>query len=304
MSRRRSARPTAARVIDARTVVVLGATGQLGSDVVDAFRAAGHHTIGLGHEDVDVVDAAALREVIAGSGAGLVVNTTAFHNLDRCEDEPAMAYLVNATGARNVAEACDAAGAALIHISTDYVFDGRKRTPYVETDLPGPLSVYGASKLAGEHLVRAYCERSFTVRTSGLYGPRPCRAKGGLNFPSLMLKLAREKGELTVVTDQLVGPTHTPDLARQLVALADTEAYGVIHATAVGEVSWHGFAVETLRLAGLADVPVHESRTEIMAFKVKRPAYSILAHERLEQLGILTMRPWQETLAEYVASLD
>jgi dTDP-4-dehydrorhamnose reductase len=241
---------------------------------------------------------------VARSRPTLVVNTTAFHNVDRCEEEPTAAFAVNATGARNVAAASDAAGAALIHVSTDYVFDGQAAAPYEEDDLPGPLNVYGASKLAGEHLVRAACPRSFVVRTSGLYGPRPCRAKGGLNFPSLMLKLAREKGELTVVADQVVGPTYTPDLARQLVALSRTDGYGVIHATGVGAVSWHDFAEETLRLAGITDVPVHPSTSAGAAQKVRRPAYSILAHRRLEELGILVMRPWQEALADYVGSLD
>ena len=183
--------------------LVIGATGQLGSDVVDAFVAAGQSVIGLGHDELDVTDGAAVMEVVTGSGATTIINTSAFHQLDRCEEEPATAYLVNATGASHVAAAAQQSGAQLIHISTDYVFDGHKDTPYREDDLPGPLNVYGASKLAGEHLVRAACERSFVVRTSGLYGPRPCRAKGGLNFPRLMLKLAAEKGELTVVTGLL-----------------------------------------------------------------------------------------------------
>jgi dTDP-4-dehydrorhamnose reductase len=283
---------------------VLGATGQLGSDVVDVFEAAGAQVTGLGHADVDVVDAEAVANAVNDAAPGLVVNTTAFHHLDRCEEEPATAYAVNATGARNVAAAAEGAGAAVIHISTDYVFDGQKSSPYSEQDLPGPLNVYGASKLAGEHLVRATCARSFVVRTSGLYGPRPCRAKGGLNFPRLMLKLAVEKGELTVVTDEVVGPTYTPDLARQLVVLADTDGYGVIHATGVGQVSWHDFAAETLRLAGLNDVPVRPATSATMVRKVKRPPYSILAHERLESLGVLTMRPWQEALAEYVESFE
>ena len=272
--------------------------------MVDAFEATGAQVVGLGHADVDVVEAKVVAAAVAEAAPQLVVNTTAFHHLDRCEEEPATAYAVNATGARNVAAAAQEAEAALIHISTDYVFDGQRSVPYSETDLPGPLNVYGASKLAGEYLVRATCPRSFVVRTSGLYGPRPCRAKGGLNFPRLMLKLAAEKGELTVVTDEVVGPTYTPDLARQLVALADTDGYGVIHATGVGEVSWHDFAAETLRLAGMDDVPVHPATSATMVRKVKRPAYSILAHDRLETLGVLNMRPWQEALAEYVGSLE
>jgi dTDP-4-dehydrorhamnose reductase len=287
----------------AARVLVLGATGQLGADVVDAFGSAGWDVVGLGHSDVDVTDGPAVLAAVDAAHPSLVVNTAAFHHLDRCEEDPSTAFAVNAIGARNVAAAAEDAGAALIHISTDYVFDGAKGSPYEECDLPGPLNVYGASKLAGDHLVRASCSRAFVVRTSGLYGPRPCRAKGGLNFPSLMLKLAAERGELTVVTDELVGPTYTPDLARQLVALSATNGYGVVHATGVGQVSWHAFAKETLRLAGLSGVPIHEATSATMVRKVRRPAYSILAHRRLRELDVMVMRPWQEALAEYVASL-
>ena len=288
----------------AARVLVLGATGQLGSDVVDAFGLAGWDVLGLGHSDVDVTDAPAVLTAVSAAHPSLVVNTAAFHHLDRCEEDQASAYAINATGARNVAAAAADTGAALIHISTDYVFDGAKGSPYDESDLPGPLNVYGASKLFGEYLVQAVCPRAFVVRTSGLYGPRPCRAKGGLNFPRLMLKLAGEQGQLTVVTDELVGPTYTPDLARQLVALSATNAYGIVHATGVGEASWHAFAKETLRLAGISGVPVHEATTATMVRKVRRPAYSILAHRRLLELDIVAMRPWQEALAEYISSLN
>jgi dTDP-4-dehydrorhamnose reductase len=284
-------------------VLVFGATGQLGADVVDAFTAAGSDVLGLGHSDVDVTDGPAVSAAVSAARPALVVNTAAFHHLDRCEEDQASAYAVNASGARNVAVATQDTDAVLIHISTDYVFDGAKGSPYEEGDLPGPLNVYGASKLAGEYLVRAACPRSFVVRTSGLYGPRPCRAKGGLNFPLMMLKLAREQGELTVVTDEVVGPTYTPDLAGQLLALAATDDYGIVHATCVGEVSWHAFAKETLGLAGLSSVPIHEATATSMARKVRRPPYSILAHRRLRELDIMVMRPWQEALADYVASL-
>jgi dTDP-4-dehydrorhamnose reductase len=282
-------------------VLVVGASGQLGADVVDAFRSAGSDVLGLGHPDVDVTDGPAVLAAVSAACPSLVVNTAAFHHLDRCEEDQASAYAVNATGARNVAVAAEETGAALIHISTDYIFDGTKVSPYEERDLPGPLNVYGASKLAGEYLVQAVCSRAFVVRTSGLYGLRPCRAKGGLNFPRLMLKLAGEQGQLTVVTDEVVGPTYTPDLARQLVALAATDGYGIIHATGVGEVSWHAFAKETLRLAGLSRVPIHEATATTMVRKVRRPPYSILAHRRLQELDIMVMRPWQEALADYVA---
>lgn len=276
----------------------------MGADIVDAFGLAGWDVHGLSHSDVDITDGRAVLSAVSAAQPSLVINTAAFHHLDHCEEDQASAYAVNAIGARNVAAAARHAEAVLIHISTDYVFDGAKGSPYEERDLPGPLNVYGASKLAGEHIVQAICPRAFVVRTSGLYGPRPCRAKGGLNFPSLMLKLAVEQGELTVVTDEVVGPTYTPDLARQLVALCATQAYGIVHATGVGEVSWHAFASETLRLAGVTGIPIREATTATMVRKVRRPAYSILAHRRLHELDIVVMRPWQEALAEYIASLN
>lgn len=285
-------------------VVVIGATGQLGSDVVDAFSDDGAAVVGLGHDDLDIADAEAVREVICAIKPSVIVNTAAFHNLDRCDEDEHSAYLVNAIGARNVARAAVENEASVIHISTDYVFDGTKGSPYAEGDLPMPLNVYGASKLAGEHMVLATCPQSFVVRTSGVYGPRPCRAKGGLNFPSLMLKLAKEKGELTVVSDEFVGPTYSPDLARQLVRLADTDGYGVIHATGVGETSWHNFAKTTLQLAGLPDIPVHESNSASMVRKVRRPGNSVLAMDRLRELGVMVMRPWAQALEDYVRLLE
>lgn len=284
-------------------LLVFGATGQLGSDVVDTFAAAGAEVVGLGHEDADVSDRRAVVAAVEAVEPTVVVNTTAFHHLDSCEEDPEKAFAVNAIGARNVALAASGVDAKLIHISTDYVFDGESIAPYEEGDLPGPLNVYGISKLAGEHMVWANWHKSFIVRTSGLYGPRPCRAKGGLNFPSLMIKLAVEKGHLTVVSDEVVSPTYTPDLANQMVALAGTDGYGVIHATGLGEVSWYEFAKETLRIAGLADVPIQEASGATMPRKVRRPSYSILAHRRLEELGIMSMRPWRDCLSEYMTSV-
>ena len=287
----------------ARGVLVLGAPGQLGAEVVQAFAGAGDVVVGLGHTDLDITDRGSVATAIGEAFPSIVVNTAAFHNVERCEAEPDLAFAVNAIGAWHVARAAAEVGATLVHISTDYVFDGAKGSAYLEEDRPSPLNVYGASKLAGEHLVAAACPRSFVVRVSGLYGPHPCRAKNGLNFPQLMLKLAVEKGELTVVTDEIVGPTYTPDVARQLVRLVDTSSYGIVHATGGGAVSWHGFAEETLRLAGLQSVPVHPAPAATMVRAVRRPAQSILAHGRLTALGIDVMRPWQEALRDYVRAL-
>lgn len=280
--------------------LVIGAPGQLGQDVVDAFTAAGDTVLGLGHSELDVTDATSTADVIAAARPDVIVNTAAFHHLDRCEADPATAFAVNATGAWNVARAAAATGAQLVHVSTDYVFDGTKGEPYTEADLPAPLNVYGASKLAGEHLVLAAHPVATVVRVAALYGPHPCRAKGGRNFPDLMVHLARERGELTVVTDEVVSPTYTPDLARQIVALVAARVSGVIHVAGAGETSWHGLAVETLRLAGLESVEVRPATAATMVRPVRRPARSPLARVRLANLGLDRMRPWQEALAEHV----
>ena len=280
--------------------LVIGATGQLGQDVVAAFTAAGDTVIGLGHSDLDVTDPAATADAIAAARPDVIVNTAAFHHLDRCEADPATAFAVNATGAWHVARAAAARGAQLVHVSTDYVFDGTKGAPYAEDDLPTPLNVYGVSKLAGEHLVLAAHPAALIIRVAALYGPHPCRAKGGRNFPDLMIHLARERGELKVVTDEVVSPTYTPDLARQIVTLVQARVSGVVHAAGAGETSWHGLAVETLRLAGLENVPVRPETAATMVRPVRRPARSPLARVRLASLGLDRMRPWQEALAEHV----
>ena len=176
----------------------------------------------------------------------MIVNTAAMHHVDKCEQDPTRAFAVNGLGAKNLALAAKELGATLMHISTDYVFDGEKAAPYVETDAPRPLNAYGNSKLSGEYFVRGTAPQHFVLRTSAIYGKSPCRAKGGLNFIELMLKLARERGEVKVVDDEIVSPTSTRDIARQTVALSRSNAYGLYHATAESSCSWYAFAKENL----------------------------------------------------------
>jgi len=187
-------------------VVVVGATGQLGSDVAEAF--AGHEVTRLAHEDFELGDPDAIRTTIERLRPAIVVNTAAFHNVPRCETEPEKAFALNAIAPRRLARACSDVGARLVHVSTDYVFDGAKQAPYVETDRPNPLNVYAVSKLAGEYAVLNDGGNHQVVRSSGLYGVRPCRAKGG-NFIDTMFRLAREKPEVRVVDDEVqIGRAH------------------------------------------------------------------------------------------------
>jgi dTDP-4-dehydrorhamnose reductase len=220
------------------SVVVIGANGQLGADLIAACASRGLPAVGLTHADIELTDAASMASVLERAHADTIVNTAAMHNVEACERDPALAFAVNAIGARHLALAAAHRHAVLVHISTDYVFDGAKHHPYVETDAARPLNAYGVSKLAGEHFVTALAPKHFVVRTSGLYGANPSRAKaGGLNFVKLMLKLAREKGRVRVVTDEIVTPTYSADLAEQILDLAETASYGTYHATSGGSCS-------------------------------------------------------------------
>ena len=278
---------------------VIGANGQLGADVIGAFRTAQWEPVSFTHSDFAVEDEEAVRSALAAAAPAVVVNTAAMHNVESCEADPAAAYRVNALGARNVARACRSSGAYLVHISTDYVFDGRKGTPYVEEDLPCPLNAYGNTKLAGEYYVLAECPGCAVVRTSGLYGRHPCRAKR-YNFVELMLKLAEEKGRVRVVQDEVLTPTYTWDLARQIVRLGEERVpLGICHATNEGSCSWYDFAAAIFELAGV-EVVLEPAGPGDFPGKVPRPKYSVLENRKLKERGLNVMRPWREALAEYL----
>jgi dTDP-4-dehydrorhamnose reductase len=280
-------------------VAVVGANGQLGSDVVSVFTDRGDQVIPMNHADLELVNLESARTCLESAGAEMVVNTAAMHHVDHCEQEPEKAFAVNAVGARNLAVITRDMGAVLVHISTDYVFDGAKGEPYIEEDAPVPLNVYGNSKLAGECFVRTVNPKHFVLRTSALYGAQPCRAKGGRNFVELMLKLGRERGRVRVVADEFVSPTSTLNLARQIRALAGCDAYGLYHATAEGSCSWHEFAKEIFAAAGMA-IPVDVADSSEFAGKVPRPHYSVLENRRLKVAGLNTFRSWESGLAEYL----
>jgi dTDP-4-dehydrorhamnose reductase len=280
-------------------VAVVGSTGQLGSDVVRAFADHGDEVLPLTHADIEIADRESVGSKLRALQPALVANTAAMHHVENCELEPDKAFAVNGIGVRNLALAARELGAVLIHVSTDYVFDGCKTSPYVEDDLPRPLSVYGNTKLAGEYFVRSTLDRHFLLRTSAIYGKSPCRAKSGLNFIQLMLKLAKERGEVRVVDSEFVTPTPTPDLARQMVALSRSESYGLYHATAEGACSWFEFAREIFTLTN-TKVNLKVAGPDEFPAKVPRPKYSVLENHELKRLGLNTFRPWQEGLQDYL----
>jgi dTDP-4-dehydrorhamnose reductase len=280
-------------------VAVIGGNGQLGQDVCAAFAAAQHDIVLLTHADIEVCSYDSVKAALEHIRPDLVINTAAFHNVDRCEVEPVPAFAVNALGARNVASVVEAIGAVLLHISTDYVFDGRKGKPYLEQDTPGPLNVYGNSKLAGEFFVRSIARRCFLVRVSGIYGLHPCRAKGGLNFVETMLKLARERGEVRVVDDEIVTPTPTVEIARQLLVLSGTNDYGIYHASSEGSCSWHEFASTIFELSGTR-VKLERARPGEFPAKAKRPKYSVLENQALKDRSLNIFTHWKNGLTEYL----
>jgi dTDP-4-dehydrorhamnose reductase len=283
--------------------VVIGSNGQLGSDVVSAFELRGDSVVPLTHSEIELSSLESVRCSLSAQNADVVVNTAAMHHVENCEQDPGKAYAVNAVGVRNLALATRETGTLLIHISTDYVFDGMKGEPYIEEDAPLPLNVYGNSKLAGEHFVRTLNPKHFVLRVSALYGKQPCRAKGGRNFVELMLKLGSERGAVRVVDSEFVSPTPTADVARQIVALCDSDAYGLYHGTAEGSCSWHEFAREIFTTANMS-VRVDVALPSEFPAKVPRPTYSVLENRRLKNQGLNVFQPWQSGLEQYLCAAD
>ena len=279
-------------------VVVIGAGGQLGTDLC---RTSGsRELVPVNHAQLCVEDGAAVKALLECERPDVVINTAAYHRVDDCEKDPTPAFLVNAIGARNLALACRQVGAALVHISTDYVFglDRLRKTPYLEEEPPAPVNAYGASKAAGEFLVRAYLNEHFIVRTAALYGTAGASGKGG-NFVETMLRLASEGREIRVVDDQITTPTYTADLAKKIWQIIDTGVYGTYHVTNSGQTSWFGFAETIFRLAGVTPALKPTSSAEYGA-PAPRPSYSVLAHGALRKLGMDDMRQWQDALADYL----
>ena len=280
-------------------VAVIGANGQLGSDVYRVFQDNGDDGIALNHDTFEVSDFKTVDSVMHDIMPDLVVNTAAMHNVEGCEIDPARAFAVNGIGARNLAQVSNEVGFTLMHISTDYVFGGSKTSPYIETDCPEPLNVYGNTKLAGEYFLRIIAEKHFVLRVSGIYGKNPCRAKGGLNFVSLMLKLAEQHNEIRVVDDEILTPTYTLDIANQIVRLMDSDAYGLYHVTAQGHCSWYQFAAKIFEFAG-TKIKLNVAGPGEFPSKVPRPKYSVLENRGLQNLSLDIMPPWEIGLKRYL----
>lgn len=257
-----------------------------------------NETIGLSHSEIDVTDRERVFEMLDRHKPELVVNTAAFHNVDLCETEPERAFQVNALGALYVADACSKMNAALMFISTDYVFAGDLGRPYTEAEPPAPLIVYGVSKVAGEQLIRARLDQHYIVRTSGLYGEAGSGGKGG-NFVQRMLELGRSGKDLRVVDDQVLSPTFTADLAQKLLEVTRTRRYGTYHVTNGGSCSWYQFTEKIFSMTGV-NASLSPTTTAEFGAKARRPAYTVLRNDALADAALEPLREWPAALAEYL----
>lgn len=290
-------------------ILVTGGKGQLGSQIHSIIdrKASEISKISKIYYDAEIMyvsshelDITKLNEVLnftEGLKPDIIINCAAYTNVDKCESDMDNAFKVNAIGARNLAISVEKIGGKLVHVSTDYVFNGRGNIPFKEYDIPAPISVYGKTKLLGEQYVREYCSKYFIVRTAWLYG------KYGKNFVYTIMNAAKEKGHLDVVDDQRGNPTNVEDLAHHILKIALTEEYGIYHCTGEGECSWYDFACEIVKYAGINCTisPVTSDRLNRVA---KRPAFSSLDNMMLRATVGDQMRNWEKALKAFIESLE
>ena len=272
-------------------ILLIGANGQLGFDV-SKMLSQKHEVIKCDKRDLDITNLTDVLEQVKQIKPDMIINSAAYTDVDSCENNVDLAYKVNALGVRNLAVAAYENRSRILHISTDFVFDGEKKEPYIEFDRPNPLSIYGKSKWAGEVMLKEICQRYYILRTAWLYG------ENGRNFVKTMLRLAEEKDAVKVVDDQIGSPTYTKDLVQVIEMIIETEAYGTYHVSNDGQCSWYEFAKKIFELAG-KDVQVLPITTEELARPAKRPKYSVLKNFMLELQFDYYIRHWEEALKEY-----
>jgi dTDP-4-dehydrorhamnose reductase len=275
-------------------LLVTGAAGMLGRDLLLAAGNAGHDVVGFGRAELDVTNAEQVKRRVDLERPDVVINSAAWTDVDGAETAEEAAFAVNGIGAGNVAAAAATVGASVVFVSTDYVFDGGKREPYVESDQPAPLSAYGRTKLAGEEATAAANKRHFVVRSAGLFGI------GGNNFVETMLRLAAGQSEVLAVRDQIGSPTYTWHLAYGIVRLIEGLEFGIHHMAAAGRCSWYEFAREIFEQAKV-DCKVLSVSTEEFGRPAARPPFSVLTSQREHAI---TLPPWQDGLAGYLAQRE
>lgn len=279
-----------------KKVIVTGANGQLGRAINELY--AGNPEYELINTDVgelDITNLDRVLEFVRGIRPYAIINCAAYTAVEACENEEDLAFRINAIGPRNLSIASQETGAKLMHVSTDYVFDGNGHRPYLETDPVGPQGAYGRTKLAGENFVKEFCHKHYIVRTAWLYGD-------GKNFVKTMLRLAETNDKVRVVKDQVGSPTSAAELAKAIAYLLPTDNYGLFHGTCEGDCSWAQFTEEIFRLAGKSTT-VEAITSEEYGAAVKRPAYSILENYMLKMTTDFMFSDWHDAIAEYLKTL-
>jgi len=281
-----------------RKVIVFGGGGQLGFELCREFKDRGWSVLRFDRKALDLTDSAEVERVIGESDPQVVINSAAYNQVDIAESEPLAAFQVNALAVRNFAIACRQSGAQLVHFSTDYVFDGKKGTPYVETDTPRPLGAYGVSKLSGELYAQAYLDNPLVIRTSGVFGPAGRSTRRG-NFPEMMLRLARSGTPIRVVEDHIASPTYAPAMASRTAEMVEKGISGLFHMGGGEPISWYAYAKLIFELSGTeAVLQATDERTYRSA--ARRPKFSALSNEKLEKAGIPPMPSLRDAVSEYL----
>lgn len=280
-------------------IAIIGCNGQLGSDLCHVL--SNHEIIPLNHNNIEIIDDKQTFSTLEQIKPQIVLNTAAFHNVPKCETHTKQAMSVNIGGPANLAKACSRLKIQLVHFSTDYVFNGEKNTPYLEEDNADPLNFYGLTKRSGEQVIPIYHDNYKIVRISGIYGKTPCRAKGS-NFVLTMLKLAKEKKELKVVSDETANPTYTVDIANQISQLVLRPDTGIFHISNAGQCSWFEFTKAIFNLTN-NPIPIIPIQAAQFPSSVKRPRYTVLENKRTKDLDIYNMRHWKDSLKEYIQTL-
>ncbi|WP_417380989.1 dTDP-4-dehydrorhamnose reductase [Gimesia sp.] len=286
-----------------RHISVIGTRGQLGHDFTESLSKAGHQVTGLTHQQISIEDPDSISSAFAPAPPDLIINTAAYNKVDLAEKEPELAYAVNALGPRNLALYCSEKNISLMHISSDFVYglETSRRIPFQEHEAPGPVSAYGLSKLAGEYFVRALCPQHYVIRTCGLYGVAGKTGNG--NFVETMLRLGKERDELSIINDQHCTPTATRDLAAALTRLIDTDQFGLYHATCQGQTTWYEFACSIFEMTGIS-VKTHPITTEQYKAPADRPRFSVLDCSRLTATIGDSMPDWKTSLRFYLESQE
>lgn len=279
-------------------VLVTGIKGQLGYDVMRELEKRGQEAVGVGREEMDITDAARVRQVLEECTPDAVIHCSAYTAVDRAEDERDLCYKVNVEGTKNIAEICAELGCKMIYLSTDFVFSGEGERPWEPDDEAGPLSVYGASKYEGEKEVKSRLDKFFIVRISWVFGVN------GNNFVKTMLRVGKENGAVKVVDDQIGSPTYTRDLAVLLADMVESEEYGEYHASNEGFCSWYEFAKEIFQTAGMHEVQVTPISSSEFPAKAKRPFNSRMSKEKLVKKGFSRLPAWQDALKRYMQELN